>query len=219
MYLFCISDRPTGLRMRGYLGNGPMTSPTGWNSYFVISLSSRKLRLGEINWLICVYITCKWQSQKRSPGSVTSNPVQRALLRACRELDFNLLHAFSFQMSEYQPDTAGKKKDSQALSDNSTCGVSTRQIRGGGNAHLNHAEISGMMRTVRGLWWNNCFPLECSSSSSLLVPRLQMSVPWRWHHSQYNGIEGGGGSHSHGVSETRMIHELLKYRSGKFTVL
>lgn len=61
-----------------------------------------------------------------------SNPVQSAL-RACQELDSNLLHAFSFQMSEHQPDAAGKKQiDSQALADNSTCAVSTRQIIGSG---------------------------------------------------------------------------------------
>ena len=64
---------------------------------------------------------------------MTSNPVPNAMLRARQELDYNHLHAFSFQMSEYQADTAGKKKiDSQALPDNGTRGVSAREITGSG---------------------------------------------------------------------------------------
>jgi len=40
-------------------------------------------------------------------------------------------------MSEYPADTAGEKKiDSQALSDHGTCGVSTRQIIGGGKCRF-----------------------------------------------------------------------------------
>ena len=78
-------------------------------------------------------MTCKWQSQKMSLGSAVSHPAPRALLRACQELGYSHLHAFSFQMSEYPADTTGKKKiDSQAFSDQGTCGVSTRQIIGGG---------------------------------------------------------------------------------------
>lgn len=78
-------------------------------------------------------MTCKWQSQNRSPGSVTSNPAPSAMLRARQELDYNHLQAFSLQMSEYQANTAGKKKrDSQALSDNGARGVSAREIIGSG---------------------------------------------------------------------------------------
>lgn len=64
---------------------------------------------------------------------MTFNVVQSALLRAHQDLDSNHLQAFSFEMSEYQSDTVGKKKiDSQTLSANGTCGVSTRQIIGSG---------------------------------------------------------------------------------------
>lgn len=79
-------------------------------------------------------------------------------------------------MSECQPDSSGKIHR-QPGSDKSICGVSTRQVTAVTNAHLNHAEISSMMRTIRGLWWNNFFPMGCSNALVCWCP------DYKWVHA------------------------------------